>query len=508
MDTDTLKKSLHAGNWAFANVVAQKVIMYGSFFALARLLTPHDFGIIAVVAIVPAFLDGVTSFAFDTAALQRGNMERYLNVIWTFNILRSCVIFTSIFIVASWIATFYKIEAFESIVRLGGLALLIQSFSNIGQAYFFADMDFKKVFLRDMVTSISYAVVALAIAWFTHSYLALFIAGIISMFLVTLASYALHPYRPRLDFNFRLLGELRSFSQWIYAQSAVEQISIAVQNSVIGRSTSPASLALFMKAKALSDAPTAPITSFIGKVSFSSYLRIQNSPSLLSEGIAKTVDLIATIALPYLVVILFAGHTLVLVLLGESWTGMTPLLQILVISASLKALINSLAPSMFNALGKPKIQFLNSGVQALLLAVGIVVFIPLFGAIGAAYAVLASTAVTAAVIFFQLHKHINLNIPRIFSSVFVTIVASGVPLLIARYGLTFPFFKTIFGFLLLLSISGLVYVVTIVLIGRIFLEGPYKTLELVVRSFLHTSLKLHRFDRLFKYQYGAKNIEE
>jgi len=481
--TDTLKKSLHAGNWAFANVLAQKVIMYGSFFILARLLTPLDFGIIALIAIVPTFLDGVTLFAFDTAALQSGNMGRYLNVVWTFNILRSGVIFICIFIGAHWIATFYRIEELESVVRLGGLAVLVQSFGNIGQTYFFVDMDFKKVFLRDMVTSISYAVVALSIAWYTHSFLALFIAGIMSMFFVSLASYALHPYRPRLDFNFKLLGELRSFSQWIYAQSAVEQIAIAVQNSVIGRLTSPASLALFMKAKVLSDAPTVPVTNFISKVSFSSYLRIQDSPSHLSEGIAKTVELVATIALPYLVLILFAGHTLVLVVLGESWIGMTPLLQILVMSASLKALINSLAPPMFNAIGKPKIQFLNSSVQALTLTVGMLLLVPLFGAMGAAYAVLLSVSITACVIFFQLHKHIHLNIPRVFSSVFVTVFASCAPLLIARYGLTFPFFNTIPGFLMLLLISGCVYLGGIVFVGRFFSKGPYKTLELIIRSF-------------------------
>lgn len=508
MHSDTLKKSLHAGNWAFANVVAQKIIMFGSFFFLARLLTPEDFGIIALIAIIPSFLDGVTSFAFDTATLQKENRARYLNVVWTFNILRSSLIFICIFIGASWIATFYKIEEFESIVRLGGLVVLIQSFANIGQTYFFVDMDFRKVFLRDMVTSISYAITALCIAWFTHSFIALFIAGIMSMFLVTIASYALHPYRPRLDFNFKLLGELRSFSQWIYAQSAVEQISVAAQNSIIGRSTSPASLALFMKAKVLSDAPTVPITNFIGKVSFSSYLRIQNSPSHLSEGIAKTIDLVATIALPYLVLILLAGHTLVLVVLGKSWIEMTPLLQILVVGASLKALINSLAPPLFNAIGKPKIQFLNSSVQALTLTTGMLLLVPIFGALGAAYAVLASVSLTAGVIFFQLHKHIHLNIPRVFSSMFVTVLASCAPLLIARYGLTFPFFNTIPGFLMLLLISGCVYFVSIVLIGRLLLKGPYRTIELVVRSFLHTSLKLHRFDHLFIYNNDTKNDEK
>ncbi len=483
MHTDTLKKSLHAGNWAFANVLAQKIIMYGSFFILARLLTPEDFGIIALIAIVPTFLDGVTLFSFDTAALQSGNMGRYLNVIWTLNILRSSLIFICIFTLASWIATFYRIEAFESTVRLGGLAVLIQSFGNIGQTYFFNDMDFKKIFMRDMVTSISYAVFALTIAWFTHSFLALFIAGIMSMFFVTLTSYVLHPYRPRLDFNFKLLGELRSFSQWIYAQSAVEQIGVAVQNSIIGRLTSPASLALFMKAKILSDAPTVPVTNFISKVSFSSYLRIQNAPSHLSEGIAKTIDLVASIALPYLILILFAGHTPLLVVLGESWIEMVPMLQILVISASLKALINSLAPPMFNAIGKPKIQFLNSSVQAVTLTVGMLLLVPLFGAIGAAYAVLLSVSIAAGVIFFQLHKHIHLNIPRVLSSVLMTVLALCAPLFIARYGLTFPFFKTIHGFLILLLVSGCVYVGGIVLIGRLFSKGPYKTLKLIVRSF-------------------------
>ncbi len=485
MQTDTLKKSLHAGNWAFVNVLAQKIIIFGSFFILARLLTPLDFGIIALIAIAPTFLDGVTSFAFDTAALQSGNMRRYLNVIWTFNILRSGVICICIFIGAHWIAAFYKIEDFESVVRLGGLAILIQSFGNIGQTYFFIDMDFKKVFLRDMVTSVSYAIVALSIAWVTHSFVALFIAGVMSMFCVTLVSYALHPYRPRLDFNFKLLGELRSFSQWMYGQSAVEQISVAIQNSIIGRSTSPTSLALFMKAKVLSDAPTVPITNFIGKVSFSSYLHLQNASSYLAEGVAKTVDLIATIALPYLVLVLCAGHTLVLIVLGESWTEMTPLLQILVISASLKALMNSLAPSMFNAIGKPKIQFLNASVQALTLTIGMLLLVPPFGAMGAAYTVLASVSITAAVIFFQLHTHIHLNIPRIFSSISVSLLASCAPLLIARYGLMFPFFKTIPGFLILLLISGCVYLGGIVLMGHFFSKGPFKTLKLIAQSFFN-----------------------
>lgn len=177
---------------------------------------------------------------------------------------------------------------------------------------------------------------------------------------------------------------------------------------------------------------------------------------------------------------------------------MTPLLQILVVSASLKALINSLAPSMFNAIGKPKIQFLNSSVQALTLTVGMLVLVPPFGALGAAYAVLASVSITAVVIFLQLHKHIHLNIPRVFSSVLVAVLASCAPLFIARYGLTFPFFNTIPGFLILLLVSGCMYVGNIIFIGRFFLKGPYKTLELVTRSFLHTSFKLHRFD-LFIY---------
>ncbi len=496
MYQETLEQSIAAGRWALLNTIVQRVLAFGTFIILARLLTPADFGVIALVAIVPAFLDGVTSFAFDTAALQKGNMERYLNAIWTFNILRALAIFIAVFAGAPWIADFYHIPEAELVVRLAALGILIQNFGNIGQALFFRDLDFKSVFLRDLAFKGSFALAAIALAIYLENYWALFIAGIVSCVVVALATYLLHSYRPRFDFNFGLLKELRSFSQWMYAQESVQQIALTIQDSVIGRFTSPSAIGLFQKAQSLSEAPTSSLISLINKVSFTSYVRVQDSQPHVAEGIYKTMDIISAIAIPYLFCILIAGNAIVTFVFGPAWVAMTPLLMVLVVEATLDVLAISLASSVFNAVGRAHTQFLNTGIRSLTLAGAMLLLVPTFGIMGAAYAALASVSITACVVLYHLITKLKIQFGRIGRTLLTVLGGCLLPLPFASYALTVPFFNTAIGFLSLLSLGAIVYISVIIIVGRLFQFGPYSTLELLVHSFLR-SMNIRRFDGLF-----------
>ncbi len=480
-----LGQSLVAGRWSLINTIAQRVLVFGSFLVLARFLVPGDFGIVALIAIVPSLLDGITALAFDTAVIQKkGAIDRYLNVIWTFNILRGTGIFLIVFAAAPFIAAFFNIPDALPALQLAGLGIFIQGFINIGQTYFFVTLDFKKVFIRDMVLKVSYAIFAVALAYSLHSYWALFFGQIGSVLALVIATYVLHPYRPRLDFDFGKLKELLSFSQWLLGQEALNQIVRSTEDTLIGRFAGPTDLGLFGKAKALATAPTSPIVSLINKVSFTSYARLQDSLEHVIEGMNKTLDILLALAIPYLIVVLVTGNRIVLLLLGPDWTALTPYLQILVVGATFDMLFVTVAASLFNALGRSRTQFMISSVYAVSILAGFFLLVPSLGILGAALATTFSMALTAMLTLYYIRTILHMNFARIGWSLVSTALSCALPVLVAYQLLRYPFFNSNIGYCLLIGLAGILYAGGLYLMHALFKKGPYHTLELVLRSFI------------------------
>ncbi len=85
----TLKKSIHGGKWMFLNTLFQQSFSLISFPILARLLVPEDFGIISLLFVVPNLLNLITTIGFEFTLIQsKEDPKKYLNEVWTLNILR------------------------------------------------------------------------------------------------------------------------------------------------------------------------------------------------------------------------------------------------------------------------------------------------------------------------------------------------------------------------------------------------------------------------------------
>ncbi len=397
-----------------------------------------------------------------------------------------------------YIANFFHIEHATWGLRFAGSVVLIQSFYNIGQTLFFRDLNLKGIFLRDMVSAVTYsaAVIALALLW--HSFWAPFFAAIIAAVCTGAATYALHPYRPRLDFRFSLLEELRVFTQWLFGQEIVNQSALTIQNSLIGHFTSPASLGLFTKAQALADGPTASLVSAINKVTFTSYVRVKESLPHVGEGLVKTLDILAFLAFPYLTLLLLTGTRIVHILLGDAWLGMTPFLQILAIESIIGSLAVGIVSPVFNALAGRRCNSSTTVCKQASPSWRWRLWYQLGGVLGAAYALLLSSGISAVIVFYQLVVYVRINVRHILLSMGIIAFASAVPVPLANFFFSLPAFNTTLGYLCALAVCAAAYFLVIILVGRLLGKGPYKNLELVMRSLLRSG-GITRLDFLFLY---------
>jgi|GEM_PF-1184665 len=492
-----LRKTLTAGQWYFVNMLGQKIFVFGTFFITARLLTPADFGIIAIAGIYPAFIDALTALSFESVLVQKkaGEEKHYLNVVWTFSVLRAFTIFSIVFFSAPFITHYFHAEGYLLLFRLSGLLFLIQGLGNIGNIYFFRNLDFKKVFFRDLALQSTSSVLSIMGAIYLHSYWALFIGNTAGVFAAALSTYVLHPYRPSFDFNFTKLKPLFGYTRWIFGQDLLNQSAKTLEDTLVGRFATPTNIGIFSKAKGLSHVVTSPLSSIIGKISFSTFSQIQDSHQHVREGIYKTIDLLAGVALPFLVAIIIAGHRLILVLLGPQWVDMYQILILLTIIATLDTVIISLGRPIFNALGKPQFTFTTNAVYLGILIAFLPILVPLNGTFGAATALLMASIASSIITLILINKLVHLKWSRIIETIAVISLGIALPIPLCYYLLQFPFAYQTIGFLLLGVLIGICYFSVLIFIGKKYDKGPYRTYLVIANSFLRTNFltNVHKY---------------
>jgi PST family polysaccharide transporter/lipopolysaccharide exporter len=481
-----LQKSLSAGHWFLADTIIQRVLVFGTFFITARLLTPADYGIIALAGIYPALLDSLTAIAFGTALTQKkaGEEKPYLNAVWTFGILRNAILFGTVFFTAPFIAHFFHADDALLVFRLSGLIFVLQSFENIGNIYFFRQLDFKKVFLRDMASYGTTAVISVLASILLHSYWALFIGNASGMLASVIATYLLNDYRPRPDLALRKLRPLLAYSQWVFGQGVINRLSQTLEDTLVGHFTNTASVGLYGKAKSLAYAPISPLSNIISKIGFSALVATEGSLPHIREGFYKSFDLVVAVALPFALFIWITGDQLVLLLLGPAWVEITPLLKTLVVVAVFNSTLLGIAGMVFNAIDKPNLYFrLNT-----LSLFSVILFLPIMvirqGISGAALSLLISAIIVSTYALFLINKTIAPTWRRVGETVGVVTLSIFIPLPITTHLLNIPSASHLPIFLLVCVLYGISYTLMVMFFGTIYKKGPFQTLFVIAKSFV------------------------
>ncbi len=127
--------------------------------------------------------------------------------------MRGVVTFSIMAVTAPWIASFFRSPESTMIIRAVALVPLLRGFVNYGVIYFQKDLDFRRHVAYEAAGTITNAVVSIAcaIAWRSVWGLA---AGLIAGHVARcIASYRLHPFRPRFHIDWKKAREVFRFGQ-------------------------------------------------------------------------------------------------------------------------------------------------------------------------------------------------------------------------------------------------------------------------------------------------------
>ena len=377
-----------------------------STLVLARLLTPADFGVVAMAMFVVGLLEVFGESGLVMYIIRHPDPERsHFDTVFTLRLLVGLSLAAGMVLAAPLGAAFFNEPRVTDVIRVLALRPLMLGLENPGIILFRKHMQFDKDFQFLVLNKIVAFFVTVGLAFLLHDYWAL-VFGILSGGAAsTLQSYRMHPYRPRLT-----VAETRavwSFSFWILIQSILVFLNTRIDELIIGRIKSTALMGYYTVAADIASSPILEVVMPLRRVLFPGIVKLNDSATELAEAFGKVMAGVAIVALSFGTGIALVAGDVAHVLLGPKWTPVVPLLRVLAISASFLAMGGPLN-TLLNAAGRPRASAMLGFIRQIMLVAAMVP-----AAIWFDLTAVAAARALVAVITFALTAEVYVRLLRI-----------------------------------------------------------------------------------------------
>jgi O-antigen/teichoic acid export membrane protein len=460
------RRAVKSGFWIIFLRIFQQLFSLIRTVFLARILLPSDFGLLGIALLSMSLLETFSRTGFDRALIQKKeNIQNYLNSAWTIMILRGLLLFIVLFSVAPLVATFFNTPQAKPILRVMSFSFLFQGFTNIGVVYFQKELEFNKQFFYRILGTIADFIVAVSAALVLRTVWAL-VFGILAGKLVQFtASYLLHPYRPRVQFDTSKVGELFNFGKWIFGSSVIIFFLTQGNDFFIGKFLGVAMLGFFQMACHIARIPATQITHVLSQVTFPTYSKLQDEKARLRETYLKVLKLTAFLAFPTAgLIFVFAPET-ASIILGEKWSPMIPALQILAVGGLIRSLGATIGP-VFQGIGKPEILTKFMLYQLGLFLALVYPFIHNWGIAGAALAAVVPGFLINFILSFKIVKALDCRLKQFYTALIHPFSATAVIILFTMVSKTHFSPLSLFSFLLIGLLGILIYILITYLLNK------------------------------------------
>lgn len=363
------------------------LIQFVSVVVLARLLVPEDFGLVASVSPIVAFVGLFQNLGLQQAVIQRKEIdEAQLNQVFWISTLVGLACTLLVVALSPAVAVFYGDPRMTAITIAAAAPLLLGSLAALPLALLNRHLKFGQLALNDVYAAVVGLTVTAAAAYFGMGYWSLVIGPAASAAIVLLAAWCATRWMPGRP-NLRIDRDIISFGANLTGFNLVNFFARNLDNILIGRFSGPVDLGYYDRAYKLLLFPLQNITQPLSRVMIPLMSRIQEDKPRFRDIYMRTNWLLAMVTMPGIAALTLAAEPTVSLLFGAQWLPVAPIFAWLGI-ASLMQPVSSTTGWLFICQGETKTMFRWGVYSSLTTVLSFVVGLQ-WGAIGvaAAYAV-------------------------------------------------------------------------------------------------------------------------
>jgi teichuronic acid exporter len=399
MNSDIRRSALNAVFWSMVDSTVRVGLQFGITVALARLVTPEEFGIVALISVFAAIASVFTDSGFGAAIIQQREIsDDEISAIFHFQWTTALVLGLGLCFCSSWIARFYDYPVLQPLIWLMAFNIVVSSLGSVQQSRLSRALNFRPSAIAGLLSTIISGLLAVLLAMQSAGVWALATQTVTASVINVVTLWILCPWRPQLVFRPMLLKKSFRFGKYLFLSSLLDVMYGRLYALFVGKLFGAAELGQYNRANATQGMPMGLLSGIVMRVAYPTFAALQHDKRQLRAALRRALTGAMAINVPVMVGLIAVADTLVPVLFGQAWLPSIPVLRVLCLSGllwppyviNLQALI---------AQGESRLFFRLEMIKK---AVGIIVFL---AAVPFGIVALAWSATAAVLIWFVMHAY-------------------------------------------------------------------------------------------------------
>ncbi len=402
--SDSLNRSVKAGVvWVAAERGALQALHLLGTVVLARLLTPADFGVIALATLPTGLATRLVQFGFGMALIQRDTIRPdHVSTMFVITLVINGLLTLLFVLAAPYIGAYFDNPLVGDVLMVMSSTFLIRCVAVCPSALLRRAMNFQAMAVSSVLDAAVKIVLATFLAFQNFGVWSLVygeLAGAVTqkVYLILVSGW-----RPSISVTRAAVSDLFGFGLGISAKSTLIYLTDRADNFVVGKWLGTASLGLYEKAYNLMDLPVKELSDRMKAVLFPAFSRIHQDQGRLRAAYRKTALSSSVLCLPIFGTLGILAPQIIQVVYGAQWGGTVVPFQILCL-AGLPRILTQITGSVINATGSVRQEVVQRSLMLILLVVGAIGGIR-WGIVGVAVAVTLVNLVTFALIVLLLRR--------------------------------------------------------------------------------------------------------
>jgi PST family polysaccharide transporter len=347
------RRAARGAAWIGFSFGATQLIAIANNVLLARMLSPQDFGVVAMANLLLAFVGPFHDSGLQPAFVARKDAirESAATIAWSTPItgLGVCIVAALAAPLAGWL---FARPDVVPVMRVLALTFVLNGLSVAPLAVISKEMAFRSKALVAISSAVVEGVCGISLALRGAGYWSLVGAQLARTTVTAVAAWWLAPWKPVGRFAWQRFREMASFGRHIVAGNLLGFVGSYLDNIVVGRWLGAEALGLYGTAFRWGRLPPEAVSTTVTQVVFPSYVAVRDDAGRLKAAYLRVLRAVSTLALPVSLGLLLTAPVLVGTLYPPRWEGMVAPLQIFAVFGLVNAIVATTA-DVFKAVNRP-----------------------------------------------------------------------------------------------------------------------------------------------------------
>ncbi len=323
------KKTISGLVWSAVSQGGKQLSQFVITAILARILSPADFGLVAMATVFTGFATIFGELGISSALIQKQDVDdRHWSSAFWLNVLMGVFLTAIFYFLSPFVALFYKRPELTFILQVLSWNFILVSVTIVQQTILTKEMNFRSLMIRDIMAVIISGVAAIVLALKGWGVWSLVIQALIFSIVNGLLLWILSQWRPKFVLCGLAIEDMFHFSANMAGFQIINYFGRNIDQLLIGKFLGSQALGYYSLAYKLMLLPLQNISWMIARVMFPAFSKIQADIEKVRSNYLRLMKAISLISFPLMILLFLLSPELVRVVWGQKWEPVVMLIRI------------------------------------------------------------------------------------------------------------------------------------------------------------------------------------